>query len=486
MNFVRSAHLKLLVLTILSLIVPAAAQHEHSVESSVKPVDESLGEIHFPNSGPANAQKHFIRGVLLLHSFEYARARAAFAEASRTAPGFAMSYWGEAMTHNHPIWGEQDRDAAIAVLNRFAPTAAERADKVPTPREKLYFGAVEKLYGDGDKSQRDAAYSTAMAELSARFPDDIEARAFYSLSLLGLTGTDRNTENYMKAAGVAEELFVLNRNHPGTLHYLIHAYDDPVHAPLGLRAAKLYGTVAKGASHAQHMPSHIFFALGMWDEANSANIASMKTARDSGQSGYHPLHWLEHGYLQLGKEDEAAKLVAIVEADLKTKQTQSARKNLAMCRATWLVETNGKELEGMLDPIEGAKYAGFEMARGLEYVRRNDLPRAREALDKLKSAGGGPVMERMLESAIEFASGSKDAAIRKAVEAAEAEDKMIFEYGPPPMVKPAWEHAGELCLKTGRSKEALDAFNRVLKVYPNRRLANQGVQAAKVLTARAN
>lgn len=229
------------------------------------------------------------------------------------------------------------------------------------------------------------------------------------------------------------------------------------------------------------MPSHIFFALGMWDEANSANIASMKTARDGGQGGYHPLHWLEHGYLQLGKTDEAAKLVAIVESDLKEKQTQSARNNLAMCRATWLVETRGRDLPAVLELIESGKYAGFEMARGLEYIRRNDIARAREAMDRLKAANGGPVMERMLESAIEFASGSKDAAIRKAVEAAEAEDKMIFEYGPPPMVKPAWEHAGELYLTIGRSKEALDAFRRVLTVYPNRKLSNEGVNAAKAL-----
>ena len=286
----------------------------------------------------------------------------------------------------------------------------------------------------------------------------------------------------MKAAAIAEEIFANNRNHPGALHYLIHAYDDPVHAPLGLRAAKLYGTVAKGASHAQHMPSHIFFALGMWDDAISANIASMKTARDGGQGGYHPLHWLEHAYLQIGKYDDAAKLVAIMETDVKTKPTALARNHLAMARATWIVETRGRDLPSMLEPIDPGgtgKYAGFEMAVGLEYVRRNDLASAKQALERVKAAGPGLVMGRMLEAAIEFASGSKDAAIRNAVEAAEAEDKMIFEYGPPPTVKPAWELAGEMYLKLGRSQEAAAAFQRVLKVYPNRRLSNEGLEAAK-------
>ena len=251
--------------------------------------------------------------------------------------------------------------------------------------------------------------------------------------------------------------------------------------------ANRYASVAPSSAHALHMPSHIFFALGMWDDAISANIASMKTARDGGQGGYHPLHWLEHAYLQQGKMDDAAKLVSTIEADLKTKPTTQARNHLAMARATWLVETLGRDLPSMLEPIDEAgsgKYAGFEMAVGLEYVRRNDLDAARKALDRVKAAGPASLMERMLDAAIEFAAGSKDAAIRKAVEAAEAEDKMIFEYGPPPMVKPAWEFAGEMYLKLGRSNEAVDAFQRALKVYPNRRLSNEGIKAAKAVTAK--
>ena len=143
----KSTRLRNYVLTIVLLIVPAVAQHHDISSGEQHPTAEALGEISFPTSGPADAQKHFIRGVLLLHSFEYARARAAFTEAIKIAPSFAMAYWGEAMTHNHSIWAEQDRDAAIAVLNKLAPTPAERAEKAPTQREKLYFAAVEKLYG---------------------------------------------------------------------------------------------------------------------------------------------------------------------------------------------------------------------------------------------------------------------------------------------------------------------------------------------------
>ncbi len=258
MEFSKMRHIALVLVFVL---LPAPLFSQHHDGSSAKtngPVD--LGKIDFPNSGPSEAQKSFIEGVLLLHSFEYARARRAFQEASRIAPDFALAFWGEAMTYDHRIWGEQDRSSALAALNRLAPTPAERRAKAKTEREKLYFDAVEKLYEEGDNASVAAAYSNAMAEVTKRFPDDLEAQAFYSLSLLGLTGTVRNTENYMKAAAAAETIYQKNPLHPGALHYLIHSYDDPVHAPLGLRAARAYGTVARSASHAQHMPSHIFFA----------------------------------------------------------------------------------------------------------------------------------------------------------------------------------------------------------------------------------
>src|SRR5690606_30866358 len=148
-----------------------------------------------------------------------------------------LAYWGEAMTFDHRNWGEQDQKAGFAALAGLAATPKERRAKAPTLREKMYLDAAEALYGEPyDPEVIAAAYSKAMASLTKQFPDDLEARAFYSLSLLGLTGTTRNTDNYMRAAAVAEEIYQKNPRHPGALHYLIHAYDDPVHAPLGLRA----------------------------------------------------------------------------------------------------------------------------------------------------------------------------------------------------------------------------------------------------------
>jgi hypothetical protein len=488
--------------------ISAAAQH-HPPSTGATSGPAPLGEISFPTSGPAEAQKHFIEGVLLLHSFEYPRARRAFLEAQRLAPSFAMAYWGEAMTFDHPIWAEHDRPAALAALAKLGATPAERRAKAGTEREKLFLDAVEALYGEGPKEARSAAYSNAMGEIARRFPDDLEAKAFYALSILGLTGSVRNTENYMRAAAQAEEVYQKNPRHPGALHYLIHSYDDPVHAPLGLRAARVYGAVARGASHAQHMPSHIFFALGMWEDSIEANAASMKTARDEGVGGYHPLHWLQHAYHQLGRDDDAAKLVAIVEEDVKRSPSAYARSHLAMTRTTWLIEAAKPGPPGMMEPVDATgiaaytAFAGHDLAIGLAHVRRGELAEARRVLASLrarnqqkKAAGPGEnadrystaaqgdldaagIMEQMLEAAIAFGEGKKDEAIRRIAAVAAAEDALVFEYGPPAIPKPAWEAAGEMLLAAGRNADAADAFRKALKRYPNRRLSNIGLARAE-------
>lgn len=495
------------ILICFAIFVTSVAAQHHSDGSAKKDIPVDLGQIEFPNSGPAEAQKHFIEGVLLLHSFEYARARRAFQEASRIAPNFALAYWGEAMTYDHPIWGEHDQAAGLAALARLAPSAQERSAKAPTEREKMYLDAVEKLFGDS--KDRAAAYSTAMAEIARRFPDDLEAQAFYSLSILGLTGTTRSTENYMRAAAIAESVYEKNPRHPGALHYLIHSYDDPVHAPLGLRAARAYGTVARSASHAQHMPSHIFFALGMWEDSIAANTASMKTARDEGVGGYHPLHWLEHALLQLGRNDEALKLISIIEEDLKTRSSGPARAHLAMTRATYLVEARGSGPESLMQPVDSTGmfslgiYANHDLAIGLEFVRRKNPSEANRMLESIRAKRAAmksalpssntvsryssvaqadidsvSVVESILAAAIQFASGEKDKGIDGMLAAARAEDGLVFEYGPPAIVKPAWEAAGEMLLAAGRKAEAADAFRNALKRYPNRRLSNEGLRAA--------
>jgi len=494
---------------LLCMLASFPAAQAHDTAPAPAAVIGDLGETAFPNSGAAAAQPDFMRGLLLLHSFEFNAARASFRAAIDKDPGFVMATWGEALSHNMPIWGEQDLLAARAALARLAPTREERLSRAPTERERLYLAAVEELYGDGDKVDRDAAYNKVLGELSRKYPDDLDARAFYALSWLGLTGTVRDTANYMRGAAEAEAVYEVNKRHPGALHYLVHAYDDPVHAPLGLRAARLYGKVAPAASHAQHMPSHIFFALGMWDDAIEANIASLATARSQGQDGYHPLEWLAYAYLQKGQQAEAAKLVAVVEQDLAKGPTQRDRSTLASVRAMWIAETGGAEAVNAWPDISEAGIASIysftaqDFTRGVAAARQGRIEEARRydvrlgertarARDHVAGVVAnsydtvtpeeieqGGLLAIALEGVILFAQGEQDAGIARVREAMAISATLAFEYGPPFSAKPLAELLGDLLLVAGKPAEAAAAYQESLAVHPNRKLSLEGLTAAR-------
>src|SRR5438874_12533361 len=274
-----------------------------------------LGTIDFPASGAPAAQAPFIRGVLLLHSFEYGDAARAFREAQRLDSGFALAYWGAPITYTHPAGTEQDGTAAGAALQRLAATRDARRAKAPTRREQAYLDAVEILYGDGSKAVRDTAYSLAMGRLVARFPADREAKVFYALSLLGLNQGVRDVPSYLRAAAIVDTVFRENPNHPGAAHLLIHSYDDPIHAPLGLAAARAYSKIAPDAAHAQHMTTHIFLALGMWDEVVSQN--ELASGRDRAAcTANHYTAWLGYGYRQQGRYGDAMRHHSLMQKNM--------------------------------------------------------------------------------------------------------------------------------------------------------------------------
>jgi tetratricopeptide (TPR) repeat protein len=316
---------------------------------------QELGSIDFPTSGSPAAQPHFIKGVLLMHSFEYDDARESFIEAQKADSGFAMAYWGEAMTFNHPVWQRTSPDLAKAALNKLATTPEARRARAPTEKEKEWFGAVERLYSAGDASTslsagklaRDLAYADAMKRMHEKYPNDDEVKSFYALALLGTSHGGRDVSIYMRAAALVEQVYARNPQHPGAAHYLIHAYDDPVHAPLGLRFADAYSKIAPAASHALHMPSHIYFAMGMWDEASAINERSVKAADarraekklDVDARGFHALLWLVYGYAQQGRYDDARGVMAQLEAAAKESGSERTRSHLALARAAWLIET---------------------------------------------------------------------------------------------------------------------------------------------------
>ena len=270
-----------------------------------------LGRVDFPTSTKSReAQEHFLLGVAALHSFWYEEALDEFRAAAKSDPAFALAYWGEAMAHNHPLWAEQDAEAARRALENIKDTSKL------TPRERGFVEAARTLYGEGDKLARDRAYAAAMEKLHREHPDDLEAASFYSLALLGTWRQgDRGFSGQMKAGAVALAVYERNPEHPGAAHYIIHAFDDPEHAVLALPAARRYAEIAPAAHHARHMPSHIFLQLGMWPEAAASNEsgwqvsveAAERKRRPMGSRDYHSLHWLTYVYLQQGRFEEAAR-----------------------------------------------------------------------------------------------------------------------------------------------------------------------------------
>jgi len=215
------------------------AQQSHESHGAPDPSAPVLGVIDFPTSASAESHEAFVRGVLLMHNFHYPLAAKSFREAQRLDSTAVMGYWGEAMTYNHPLWSEQDIAAARLVVAKFKDTPKL------TERERAYVNAVKLLYGDGDKRARDAAYSAVMEKIYTRYPDDLDAAAFYSLSLLGLVNPQEKGYRLQARAGaIALEVYQKNPNHPGAAHYIIHAFDDPEHAILALPAARRYASIA--------------------------------------------------------------------------------------------------------------------------------------------------------------------------------------------------------------------------------------------------
>ncbi len=493
---------------------PAAAQQGDPITIA------GLGTIAFPTStASAAAESTFVRGVLLLHLFHYDEAAAAFQAAQVIDPGMAMAYWGEAMTHTHGVWNEQDLDAARSALAKYAPTAAQREAKAPNARERGYLRAVDLLYGDGPKASRDTLFADAMAALSARYPADDEARAFHALALLGLSQSVRNVPTYLEAAAIAESIYARNPRHPGAAHYWIHGMDDPQHAAGALVAARALSEIAPDAGHAQHMTSHIFLALGMWDDVVRANLNAMRVvnaarsaAGRSPSSCGHYNFWLEYGYLQLERFDEARALVegcirqATTAATTDLDPDNSPIGSAVGMWARFLIDTQewDGELARWAPPLAGADAprATWTFVHGLAAARRGDTTVARKAAadfyqiwigfesrlgrdpspDQLEFLHRLGVLHRELAAELALArvgarvGGEALAALR---EATRKEDAMPYAFGPPFVDLPSHERLGEVLLQVGRPVEAAAELEAALKGAPNRRASVRGLAAAR-------
>lgn len=515
-----------LVGLIVLLCASAGISHErpHADTLAIDSTDApALGVIHFPTSATVpEAHAAFVRGMLLLHLFEYERARDAFALAQRLEPDFAMAYWGEAMTYNHPIWDQQDRDQALATLIRLGINAKARAAKAPAAVERDFLAAVDVLYGEGSKAERDLAYLRFMADMANRYPDDHEVRLFHALAYFGVHAGVRDIPDYLRAAAIAQDVFSANPQHPGAAHYLIHGVDDPVHAVLGLSAARALARLAPDAGHAQHMASHIFLELGMWDALIAANRAALEVVnRQLAQRGMPPRHtghynfWLLYGLLQTGQQRAANNLLEQAIADrrassepppgaLQLDADTSLTGSLVQMWARYLIETRDWNSDILNWPFELGDGSDPKLlvafVRSMAGFRRGDirigqhwqqvfeheqlqlqqrvaaqaetLPTDLQFLDRLD------IQRLQLQAVAQMAAGRASDALAAAADASKRESHMASAFGPPLIDYPAAELHGDLLRESDQPALAVAAYRLQLNRSHGKRSVLRSLIAA--------
>jgi len=463
-----------------------------------------LGEIEFPNSGSEEAQPDFIRGMLYMHNFEYDEASAAFKSAREIDPDFALAYWGEAMTYHHSLWNRQTKSAARDILRKLGRTSEERAAKAPTQREKDLLRAAETLFAMTEetkqlpKEQCDVAYRDVMRGLHTKYPEDNEITALYGLSMLCVASKNREYGSYIRAAAVITQVWDDNRRHPGAAHYLIHSYDDPVHAPLGLPMARAYSEIAPAAAHAQHMTSHIFSALGMWDDLVLANERAVDIEYDAENSDAeltmtagHYVYWLHYGYLQQGRVEEATELLTMARGLLDHDPTSRERAYYAGMFARQLFDTQDPAVvEQWLVP-EGMDVPSphYHFARAFAAIQAGDAETATHCRDRVQVSGSGNpevyldedivgVLRKELDALAALEAGDGDTAVALAEEAVQLNAALPFRYGPPQIAKPSGELLGDIFTRLDRHEEAATAYRAQLELMPRRTQSLLGLARA--------
>ena len=453
------------------LAAPAAAQFAE------------VGSLDFPTSArSADAQEHFLRGVAILHSFGWKQAIEQFQAAQAAEPGFAMAYWGETLSYNHPLFGGGrglDEENPRAVLARLGPHRAARAAKAPTDREQGFLEAVEVLWGEeGTYDERRVAYMEAMGRLYDRYPDDHEVATFYALSMLAGSRAlgDQSLRLEVRAGTIAMKVFHANPDHPGAPHYTIHAFDDPIHAPLALDAARHYAEIAPAVSHARHMPTHIFIQHGMWELVSTHNESAHAAARalwepgDSVGDAVHSLDWGQYGDLQRGDYDKARLWIERLEQLIAESDGQARAVNtLPLVNARYVVETE----QWRIDPVTDDSSAHELLASGLSAVRTGDLAAARRAEAALAEvARDGGAQDRLahkeVAASIHAAAGRAGEAVTLMDEAIAIVETLRPPNGAANPVKPPYELYGEILLELGRAGDALEKFETSLLRMPNR------------------
>jgi tetratricopeptide (TPR) repeat protein len=480
---------------------PQPEQHDHGAPAG------RLGTVHFATSCAPAVQQEFDRGIALLHSFWFSAAIESFSTVLAGDSRCVMAHWGSAMSWwSNPFGGFRSPQALKAGL---AAVDAAKVSGAGTDREKAYVAAVEHLFRDAstvDHRTRIVAYEKAMEALSATYPDDVEARIFYALALdQSALPSDKTYANQLKAAGILEQAFTRQPEHPGLAHYIIHSFDVPALAPRALDAARRYAKIAPDAAHALHMPSHTFTRVGSWEESIETNRASAAAARkdDAVAEQLHALDYQAYAYLQTGQDAAARQALDGLDALGARIDTGGAGNAApptagyyawAAIPARYALERGAWAEAAALTPHQtrfGWPDAVTHFARALGAARSGDIAAARRDIERLaaihdtlvkaKDAYWAEQVEIQRRGAVAWvtlAEGRQVEALALMREAADMEDATEKAAVTPGPIKPARELLGEMLLQLNQPTEALAAFETTLKKEPNRFRATYGAARA--------
>jgi len=462
---------------------------------------EIFGSVSFTASVPDSLKKDFNIAIALLHSFEYNESEKMFARIIERSPDCAMAYWGVAMSNFHALWAPPTE----AELQKGAK-AIELARSInnKTKRETDYIEALAKFFenaGHADHHSRVLSFENAMEKLYQTYPDDLEAGVFYALALdAAADPTDKTYTKQKKAFSILNPMFQKEPLHPGLAHYIIHNCDYPALAELALPAARKYASIAPASAHAQHMPSHIFTRLGLWDECIQSNLVSVSSARCYASKAKIKGHWDEelHGidylvyaYLQKGDDEQARQqadyLQSIHEVDginFKTAYAFAAiPARYALERKMWK-EAAALSLHPTDFPWEKFPWQEsiVHFARVIGAVHLNNVKEAKTELENLKSLYDKLVkqIDKKQESAqvaiqiktsegwIEYKLRNNEKALAMMQEAADMEDGTEKHPVTPGEVIPARELYAEMLLEMNKPDLALENFELDLKTHSNR------------------
>ena len=481
-------HVRAVVLFALAFVCAQPAwPHE---DESPRPGDpDQVGRVDFLVSCSAAAQSEFNHAVALLHSFYYPAAVSAFTHVAELDPDCAMAYWGVAMSWWYPLW-YPPTEASL----REGQAAVDKARNLGTrtARERGYIDAIATFYDGFDKQNhptRALLYEKAMRQLHEAFPDDREAAAFYALAMQAtIDPNDRTYAKQLKSAKLLESLSAEQPNHPGLVHYIIHAYDYPGLSDRALDAARRYGQIAPAVPHALHMPSHTFTYLGLWGEAIGADTAAAATAKRSGDtnSQLHSMDYLVYAYLQSGQEQRAKgvldELTAVSLAGVD--HTIAIDYTLAAAPARYTIEVRHWSEAVALTPAPSrflATEALTRYARALGAVHVGQAELASTEIESLAALRGALFkakqdywakqveIQRQTASAwLAWANGDANHALAQMRAAADLEDSTYKHPVTPGQIAPARELLGDLLIELHQPKEALSEYEASLQATPNR------------------